>query len=187
MHDWIKRDVTRDEQRRPRIRNMVEMAALPRDAAVQVLDVGAGYGLVTEEVLRVFPNAQVMLQDYSDVMFSHARVRLAKAEDQLVYVLCDLSDPGWVEHVGGPFDLIVSAIAIHNLGETKAIARCYRDIARLLKPGAPFLDYDIFPQFGGIEHHITLMQEAGMTRVSRAWDEDGTAIVVGYGKRTLGR
>ncbi len=162
---------------------MIATASLPRDAAIQVLDVGAGYGFVTEEVLQVFPHARVTLQDYSGLMFAHARERLAKASDQLTYTLSDLTDPGWTERVGGPFDLIVSAIAIHNLRSTEAIATCYRGIARLLKPGAPFLDYDIFRQFGGIESHIGLMQEAGMTRVSRTWDEDGTAIIVGYGGR----
>ena len=159
------------------------MAPLPHDAAIRALDVGAGYGLVTEEVLQVFPKAQVTLQDYSDVMFSHARVRLAKVADQLTYVLCDLTDPGWTERVGGPFDLIVSAIAIHNLRDIEAIAACYRGIARLLKPGAPFRNYDIFQEFGGIETHIGLMQDAGMTRVSRAWDEDRAAIIIGHGKR----
>lgn len=183
VDDWIKRDATRDEERRLRIRQMVEMAALPREAAIHVLDVGAGYGFVTEEVLHVFPNARVTLQDYSDLMFGHARERLARAAGQLTYVLCDLTEPGWTERVGGPFDLIVSAIAIHNLRDMKAIGACYRGIARLLKPGAPFLDYDIFRQFGGIESHIGLMQEAGMTRLSRAWDEDGTAIIVGQGRR----
>ena len=71
--------------------------------------------------------------------------------------------------VGGPFDLIVSAIAIHNLRDRNAIADCYRGIARLLKPGAVFLDYDLFEQSGGIETNIGWMRDAGMTRVSRAW------------------
>jgi SAM-dependent methyltransferase len=180
---WIARDADREEQRRPRIREMVAIAPLPRDAAIQVLDIGAGYGFVTEEVLHVFPNARVTLQDYSDLMLAHARARLAKATDQITCLLCDLTDRGWTERLGGPFDLIVSAIAIHNLRSTDAIAACYRGIARLLKPGAPFLDYDLFRKFGGIESHISLMQEAGMTRVSRAWDEEDTAIIVGYGRR----
>jgi SAM-dependent methyltransferase len=185
VEDWIARDVTRDEERRPRIREMIVMAALPRDAAIEVLDVGAGYGFVTEEILHVFPNARVTLQDYSDLMFAHARQRLAKSAGQLTYVNCDLTDPGWVERVGGPFDLIVSAIAIHNLRDSQAIGACYRGVSQLLKPGAPFLNYDIFQQFGGIEFHIGLMQEAGMTRVSRAWDEKRAAIIIGHGRRAI--
>jgi SAM-dependent methyltransferase len=183
--DWIKRDESRDDQRRPLIRQMIGMAALPRDAAIAALDIGAGYGFVTEEVLRAFPNARVTLQDFSEVMLGEARQRFAKTADQLSHVLCDLTDPAWTERVGGPFDLIVSAIAIHNLGDRVAIAACYRGIARLLKPGAPFLDYDLFPLFGGIESHIGLMQDAGMTRISCAWDDGHAAIIVAHGKRAL--
>ncbi len=184
VDDWIKRDATRDDERRPRIQQMVEMAKLPRDAALAVLDVGAGYGFVTEEVLRAFPDARVTLQDYSELMLARARERLTKVPGQLSFVLADLTNPTWTDRVGGPFDLIVSAIAIHNLRSTAAIAACYRGIAQLLKPGAPFLDYDRFRQSGGIEAHIALMQEAGMSRVSRAWDDAHAAIIVGHGRRT---
>jgi ubiquinone/menaquinone biosynthesis C-methylase UbiE len=185
VEDWINRDATRDDERRPHIREMVAMAALPRDAAIKVLDVGAGYGFVTEEVLRAYPNAHVTLQDYSDLMFAHARQRLAKASAQLTYVLCDLTDPNWTEKVGGPFDLIVSAIAIHNLRDSETIARCYRGIGGLLKPDAAFLNYDIVRQFGGIETHIGLMLNAGMTRVSRAWNDQHAAIIIAHGRRPM--
>jgi hypothetical protein len=68
VDDWIKHDATRDEERRPRIRQMVALAALPQSAGISVLDVGAGYGFVTEEVLRAFPAARVTLQDFSEPM-----------------------------------------------------------------------------------------------------------------------
>ncbi len=183
VDDWIKRDESRDDERRPRIRQMIAMAKLPREAAIEVLDIGAGYGFVTEEVLHAFPHARVTLQDYSDLMLARAREHLAKSRAQLSFVLADLTDPTWSERVGGPFDLIVSAIAIHNLRKLDIIAACYRAIAQLLKPGAPFLDYDLFPIAGGIETHIGTMQEAGMSRVSRTWDDGHAAIIVAHGKR----
>jgi SAM-dependent methyltransferase len=182
---WIKRDAARDDERRPRIRQMIAMADLPRDAAIAALDIGAGYGFVTEEVLRTFPNAHATLQDFSEVMLARARERLAKAARQLSYVQCDLTDPTWIDRVGGPFDLIVSAIAIHNLRDTEAIAACYRGIAQLLKPTAPFLDCDHFQVAGGIESHIGLMQWAGMTRVERKWNDGHTAIIIAHGRRSL--
>jgi len=160
---------------------------LPRQAAIEVLDIGAGYGFVTEEVLHAYPKARVTLQDYSDLMLAHAREHLAKSLGQLSFVLADLTDPAWSERVGGPFDLIVSAIAIHNLRKLEAIAACYRGIATLLKPGAAFLDYDLFPIAGGIETHIGMMQEAGMSRVSRTWDDGHAAIIIAHGKRTSAR
>lgn len=180
---WINRDVTRDDERRPHIREMIAHASLPRQAAIRVLDVGAGYGFVTEEVLHAFPNAHVTLQDFSELMLDRARERLKAKAGQLSFALCDLTDPAWTERVGGPFDLIVSAIAIHNLRPTEKIAACYRGIAGLLKPDAPFLDFDIFQQFGGIETHIGMMQNAGMTRVSRAWSEEHRAIIIAHGRR----
>ena len=67
------------------------------------------------------------------------------------YVIADLCDPAWVDHVAGPFDLIVSAIAIHNLRDLGQIAACYRAIAGLAKPGGVFLDYDLFDRIGGLE------------------------------------
>lgn len=183
VDQWIKRDFSRDDERRPRIREMLAMAKLPREAAIGVLDIGAGYGFVTEEVLHAFPNARVTLQDYSELMLARAREHLAKSGAQLSFVLADLADPAWSERVGGPFDLIVSAIAIHNLRQLETIAACYRGIAQLLKPGAPFLDYDLFPIAGGIETHIGLMQEAGMSRVSRTWDDGHAAIILAHGRR----
>jgi SAM-dependent methyltransferase len=189
VDQWIERDFSRDEVRRPRIRQMIAMAKLPREEALSVLDIGAGYGFVTEEVLRAFPNARVTLQDYSQVMLArareHLREHLAKSLGQLSFVLADLADPAWSERIGGPFDLIVSAIAIHNLRKMETIASCYRGIAKLLKPGAPFLDYDLFPIVGGIETHIGMMQETGMSRVSRTWDDGHAAIIVAHGKRAL--
>jgi len=184
VDQWIKRDESRDDVRRPRIRQMIAMAKLPREAAIEVLDIGAGYGFVTEEVLHAYPNARVTLQDYSELMLARARENLAKSLGQLSFVLADLSDPAWSERVGGPFDLIVSAIAIHNLRGLDKIAACYRGIAQLLKPGALFLDYDLFPIAGGIETHIGMMQEAGMSRVSRTWDDGHAAILVAHGRRT---
>jgi SAM-dependent methyltransferase len=178
---WINRDFRREDERRPRIRQMIAMAGLRREAELTVLDVGAGYGFVAEQVVRAFPRARVTLQDYSQLMLDRARERLADSAGRLSYVLCDLTDPGWSAGVGGPFDLIVSAIAIHNLGDRAAIAGCYRAIAKLLKLGAPFLDYDLFQQSGGIEAHIAMMIEAGLTQVSREWDDGHAAILVAHG------
>jgi ubiquinone/menaquinone biosynthesis C-methylase UbiE len=177
VEEWIERDRQRDEERRSRLRNMLGVATFAADAAISVLDVGGGYGVVTEEVLRAFPRARVTLQDYSQPMLDEARRRLAAFTTQLGYVQCDLRDPSWTDRIGGPFDLAVSAIAIHNLGEFAAIADCYRGIARVLKPGALFLDYDLFERFGGIALHTRMLGEAGFARVDLTWQQSPVAIL----------
>jgi ubiquinone/menaquinone biosynthesis C-methylase UbiE len=180
VEEWIARDLQRDEERRARLRRMLAAATFSADAAISVLDVGGGYGVVTEEVLRAFPRALVTLHDYSQPMLDEARQRLAEYQEQVGYIRCDLRDPEWTDRVGGPFDLAVSAIAVHNLGEVRAMAECYRGIARVLKPGALFLDYDLFERFGGIALHTGLLEEAGFARVDLIWQQSPVAILAAH-------
>jgi ubiquinone/menaquinone biosynthesis C-methylase UbiE len=174
--DWIAHDVARDPERRPRLQQMLEMAPFPRVAAIEVLDVGAGYGAVSEEVLKRFPNARVTLQDYSQPMLAEAQRRLAPHAARLTYVTADLTDPAWPQAVGGPFDLAVSAIALHNLRDPAKIFACYRAIHDLLRPDGRFLDYDLF--FAGAEGHIAELKKVGFASVERAWVDPPRAILV---------
>ena len=174
--EWITRDAARDPERRPLLRQMLSFAPFPRDAELKVLDVGAGYGAVSEEVLQAFPAARVALQDYSQPMLDRARERLADRSEQLRYVVCDLTDPSWTQQVGGPFDLAVSAIALHNLRDPAKIFACYRAIHDLLKPGGCFLNCDRFVD--GVEPHLAELGKAGFDRVECPWQESPRAIIV---------
>jgi ubiquinone/menaquinone biosynthesis C-methylase UbiE len=173
---WIEHDIARDPERRPLLREMLSSAPFPRDAELAALDVGAGYGVVTEEVLAAFPAARVTLQDYSRAMLDQARRRLAERAGRLSFVLCDLFDPAWPQDVGGPFDLAVSAIVLHNLGSREKIFACYPAIHGLLKPGGCFLNYDRFVD--GVEEHLTQLRAAGFGRVECMWHQAPRAIVV---------
>jgi SAM-dependent methyltransferase len=173
---WIEHDVARDPDRRPLLRRMLSSAPFPGDAELAVLDVGAGYGVVTEEVLAAFPRARVTLQDYSSAMLDQARRRLATHADRLSHVLCDLFDPSWQRSVGGPFDLAVSAIVLHNLGSPDRIYACYPAIFGLLRPGGCFLNYDRFVD--GVEGHLSELRAAGFDRVECPWERPPAAIVV---------
>jgi len=98
------------------------------------------------------------------------------------YVCSDLCDPNWVNGFSGPFDLIVSAIAIHNLSSLEPIAACYGAIARLLKPGCQFLDYDLYNIVGGIPLHLAMLQQAGFARADCVWKQAPVAIVAAPAK-----
>jgi ubiquinone/menaquinone biosynthesis C-methylase UbiE len=173
---WIDHDVVRDPERRPLLRKMLSLASFPSDAELDVLDVGAGYGVVTQEVLAAFPGARVTLQDYSPAMLDQARRRLSEHADRLSYVLADLMDPAWPDQVRGPFDLAVSAIALHNLGSREKIFACYPAIYRLLAPGGFFLNCDRFSD--GVDGHLIALSDAGFGRVECVWQDAPRAIVV---------
>jgi 2-polyprenyl-3-methyl-5-hydroxy-6-metoxy-1,4-benzoquinol methylase len=182
VDEWINRDIQRDGERRPRLKHMLSFAQLTKDASIEVLDVGGGYGVVSEEVLHAFPMARVTLQDYSQPMLDRARARLARYQDRMRYVVADLCNPSWVDGVAGPFDLIVSAIAIHNLANLDRIAACYGGIVRLLKPGCLFLNYDLYNIVGGIPRHLAMLQEVGFARTDCVWEEGAVAIVAAHSK-----
>ena len=173
---WIDHDIARDPERRPLLRQMLSSVPFSRDAKLEVLDVGGGYGVVTEEVLAAFAGARVTLQDYSPAMLDQARRRLVGRPGRLSFVLADLTDPAWPRRVGGPFDLAVSAIALHNLGSREKIFACYPAIQRLLRPGGYFLNCDRFAD--GLDEHLTALRAAGFGRVECTWQDPPRAIVV---------
>jgi trans-aconitate methyltransferase len=182
VDEWINRDIQRDGERRPRLKHMLSFAQMAKDTSNAVLDVGGGYGVVSEEVLHAFPMSRVTLQDYSQPMLDRAQARLSKYQDRMHYVVSDLCDPSWSNGLAGPFDLIVSAIAIHNLTSLERIAACYGGIGRLLKPGCLFLNYDLYNIVGGIPLHLTMLQEAGFARADCAWEQGPVAIVAAHSK-----
>jgi ubiquinone/menaquinone biosynthesis C-methylase UbiE len=173
---WITHDVARDPERRPLLRQMLSYAPFPRDAELNVLDVGAGYGVVTEEVLAAFPEARITLQDYSQPMLDQARQRLAERSDRLRFVVCDLLDRSWPQQVGGTFDLAVSAIVLHNLPSSDNIFACYRAIHDLLGPEGWFLNCDRFVD--GLDQHMTELHGAGFAQVECPWQQLPHAILV---------
>ena len=175
VEDWIASRIHLDEERRPRIREMLSYSSLRPDEAIHVLDIGGGYGVVTEEVLRAFPLAQVTLQDYSQPMLNSAQERLRRFGTQVSYVLSDLRDPSWVHQVDGPFDLAVSAQVFHNLFDQTLIGACYHAIACVLKPGAAFLNYDLVDIVGGITAQEALLRAAGFRLVECVWHESRAA------------
>jgi SAM-dependent methyltransferase len=174
--EWIKHDAARDPERRPLLQRMLSFVPFPRSAELEILDVGAGYGAVTEEVLQAFLAARITLHDYSRPMLDSARERLAGRSEQLRYVVCDLTAPSWPQQVGGPFDLAVSAIALHNLRDDEKIFACYRAIHDLLKTGGYFLNCDRFAD--GVELHLAALRAAGFDRVECPWQDPPRAIIL---------
>jgi trans-aconitate methyltransferase len=124
LHDWNSKEYVRDwatrqdryeDERRPQFQMIAEAIPFARDAAIEILDVGAGYGALTQFLLEQFPNATALCQDGSDEMAKLGRRRMAKWKGRFDYVIADFSKPGWSRVIHGSFDTIVSTIAIHNV------------------------------------------------------------------------
>ncbi len=165
VDNWVTRDDGRQDQRGPMIEATVNAASFPLDQPLQVLDVGAGYGLLSKHLLSKYAKARVTLQDVSEPMFAHARERLAEYADRTSYVNSDFSQRDWSSGLGGPFDFVVSAIAIHNMYDDDLISSIYKDIANLTAEGGVFANLDYAAQAGGIDTHVQWLKEAGFKNV----------------------
>ncbi|MEE8519440.1 MAG: class I SAM-dependent methyltransferase [Dehalococcoidia bacterium] len=162
---WVTRDDGRQDQRQPMVKEAIALLPFDKGSAISALDVGAGYGVLSAELLRNFPKAAVTLQDVSEPMFSHARERLAEHASQLTFVQSDFSLDSWAEGIQGPFDVVISAIAIHNLYDDGGISRVYKDVCGLLGESGMFVNLDYAGQAGGVDAHIAWLKEGGFARV----------------------
>jgi tRNA (cmo5U34)-methyltransferase len=104
----------------------------------RILDLGAGTGETAVVVLAVYPDAELVGIDESEPMLEHARRRLPEADLRV----SRLEDP----LPTGPFDLVVSALAIHHL-DGPGKANLFRRLAAELRPsGRAVLADVVVPQ-----------------------------------------
>jgi tRNA (cmo5U34)-methyltransferase len=102
------------------------LARVPHGAVRRVLDLGAGTGLLSAMIAGGFPEAEIELLDASEPMLVGARRRLGEAVSAV-----HVSDMGG-ELPPGPFDAVVSALAIHHLehADKRALMRRVHDVLR---------------------------------------------------------
>jgi tRNA (cmo5U34)-methyltransferase len=97
----------------------------------RVLDLGAGTGLLSAEVAAAFPGVKLELLDASEAMLTLAQQRLG--DDAIAMHVADMTSA----LPEGPFDAVVSALAIHHLEDAEKRALMER-IHRALRPSGVF-------------------------------------------------
>jgi len=102
----------------------------------EILDIGAGTGLMSAYLLEKFPQAHLTLVDIAENMLDMARQRFA-GRGNTRYVVSDYS----TGDLGRPYDIACSALSIHHLAaEEKRLL--FRRIFACLKPGGMFVNAD---------------------------------------------
>lgn len=119
-----------------------EFQAAIAEAAVnlkvqRVLDLGAGTGETTLAILGRHPGAMITLLDKSPDMLAIA-VERVPADRVAAALTRDLTDP----LPTGPFDLVVSALAVHHLDETEKRS-FFLQVRAALRPGGRYVMGDI--------------------------------------------
>lgn len=102
----------------------------------QVLDLGAGTGLLSSFVAPRFPRARFVLADGAPQMLAGARERFA-VEERFEFLEHDFER----DEIPSSFDCVMSALAIHHLAPQE-LEPLFRRIFGALKPGGVFINAD---------------------------------------------
>jgi tRNA (cmo5U34)-methyltransferase len=102
--------------------------------ARNILDLGAGTGLLSAFVRQWYPQAQIILADLSEPMIEKARVRFADDKNVTFEVTDYTTAP-----INGTYDSIVSALSIHHIDDAAKRA-LFSKIFKALRPGGTFVN-----------------------------------------------
>jgi tRNA (cmo5U34)-methyltransferase len=108
------------------------------DGAVSILDLGAGTGLFSSQVLERCPNGHFVLWDVADKMLETARERFSDFPDQFRYVVDDYRNLPET----GSFDLVISSLSIHHLPDDEK-RELFRRVYGALGETGIFINIDL--------------------------------------------
>ena len=159
------------EQRFAALLDLVEAAVGP---APTVVDLACGTGSITRRLLARLPGARAVAVDVDPVLLTIARASLGD-DERVRIVRADLRDPEWADVLGGvEADAVVTSTALHWLPEA-GLARVYRDLAGLVRPGGLVANADTMPSgdLPGLTEPLTALAEqrvdAALANGVEAW------------------
>lgn len=103
---------------------------------IRALDLGAGTGLLAAMVRRAFSGMRFDLVDIAPAMLERARQRFA-GESGISIAVADYA----TAELGGPYDLVVSALSIHHLDDG-AKRGLFARVLAALRPGGLFVNVE---------------------------------------------
>lgn len=163
------------------------MRVCATNIARTVLELGVGTGNTTKLILAEHPNAKIVGIDSSAKMLGAARQSLADAD--IDFRESRIQDP----LPDGPFDQVVSVLAVHHLTAQEK-ADLFKRIEQVLIPDGRFILGDcVIPRNpteakvpyeegydlpSTVDEQIEWLKEAGLT-AEIAWEQADLAVLVG--------
>lgn len=110
-------------------------------AKARMLDLGAGTGRFSKQVLEHFSDTHLTLVDFSDHMLAESERTMAEYNGRFTTHTADIFSHS-LDFEPASFDCIVSTFAIHHGRSDEIYASLYNKIYHWLKPGGCFLCCD---------------------------------------------
>jgi tRNA (cmo5U34)-methyltransferase len=118
-------------------RAALELLPFGADDRFEMLDLGAGTGLLSAMIAEVYPKARLTLFDLTPEMLTIARQRLKPLGKRVKFVTADFAKAA----PSKTYDAVVSALAIHHLPDSGK-RHLFADIFKYLTPSGVFINAD---------------------------------------------
>jgi tRNA (cmo5U34)-methyltransferase len=153
------------------------IAAVPfaSEHPINILDLGAGDGLLAAALLTRFPNASVTALDGSPSMRANATTRLASFGARARVGAFDVAALDWWDRMFG-VDVVVSSLCLHHLADARK-QYLYKAVAERVSARGAFLVADL------VEPQHTAARELAADR----WDSLAQQQAIAIGAPALAR
>lgn len=144
----------------PYLYNAMQIAARIRPGA-RILDLGCGSGQLLNLVAGWNPDACFTGVDLSEDMLSEARSRASDGRlANVTYVNGDFSSLKGFESCA--YDAVISSMALHHLPDVVALARTFRSVDRVLKPGGAvyLMDFGRLRSVDAVEIFVSKVRQS---------------------------
>ena len=148
--DWLRRwdaqqslhMTTREE----RFEVMLDALEATVGSDIVALDLACGPGAISQRLLARFPNARTFAVDLDPVLLAIGQGAVGTVDGRLTWIEENLNEPEWADRLsdrlaGRQLDAVLSSTALHWLAPG-TLARVYRELGQLMRPGGVFLNAD---------------------------------------------
>jgi trans-aconitate methyltransferase len=184
---WADAAIRKRPWRATIFEHFVAIVGSAATASPRVLELGSGPGFLAEQILARCPSVGLYtLVDFSEAMLEQSRRRLELHTARTQFLRADFKTETWAEQVKGPFDLVLSLQAVHELRHKRHAPRLYAQLLSLLSPVAEVVICDHLPEGAHTPRHRVLYMnkdenlaafaQAGFSKVSVVWSDHDMAL-----------